>query len=160
MIGAGNGGSYTIRVLCRPCDTTLVEGLCKQASQLAARRFVHAAQADAQRREATKQSVLGKKLQGGANTAVRPPQLPEISVVFVVDSGNALADSSAGGIIATSRDGLIVADNTLEKRLHIAAAGLQPVLKQVVFPSSMPKEVPTPSAGAAHHGAEADLLGV
>jgi len=159
VIGAGHGGSHSIRVLCRPMDSKLVQGLCEQAAQVAARRFVNAAQLDAQRREATKLGVLGKKLQGSSST-VKPPQLPEIKVVFVLDSGNALSDSSAGGVITTSRDGLIVADNTLEKRLQIAASGLQPVLKQVVFPSSMPLELPVSAGAGAHHGAEADLLGV
>ncbi len=145
-------------MLCRAADSDLVQGLSQKASDLAARRFVQATQEDAARREATKQNVLGSKLKG-ASTTVKPPQLPEIKVVFVVDPGNALPDSCAGGVITTSRDGLIVADNTLEKRLQIAAAGLQPVLKQVVFPSSMPAAV-APAEHPAAHGAEADLLGV
>jgi hypothetical protein len=138
-----------------------VKGLTEQAAAMTVRRFSAAALADSKRRDATKHAVLGKKIADSqATSGVRPPKLPQIKVTFVLDERMPLSESCAGGVVATSRDGLIVADNTLEKRLSIAASGLQPVLKQVVFPSSMPAE-PVASAGEAHgHSAEADLFGV
>jgi V-type H+-transporting ATPase subunit E len=60
----------------------------------------------------------------------------EIRAISIsVKPDNALG-ASAGGVVLAAMDGRIRCDNTLEERLKLAMAGLTPVVRDLLFPSS------------------------
>lgn len=59
----------------------------------------------------------------------------ERAITVTVTPDAALA-SSAGGVIVSSLDGRIKCNNTLEERLKLAMADLQPVIRDLLFPSA------------------------
>lgn len=149
VIGPGNGGQHSLFVQCREADHPLVQGVLEAASKAASEQFTANTRADRERREAMKQDTLGARAPGAPGTASRaPPALPQVSVHLAISTSHHLPADSAGGVVVFSSDGTVVADNTLSKRLQLAAAGLQPVLKKVVFPSSVAAGLHASGAGA------------
>lgn len=56
------------------------------------------------------------------------------NVTVNTDRSRDLADSTAGGVILTARQGLITCDNTLKSRLHLVYEELLPAIRAILFP--------------------------
>ena len=65
-----------------------------------------------------------------------------------VDNKSFVPASSPGGIVALGHHSKIICDNTLETRLKTAFEDLKPILRYIVFPSSVSMESDPNGAGA------------
>eukprot|EP00939_MAST-03C_sp_MAST-3C-sp1_P001488 g1488.t1 len=67
----------------------------------------------------------------------------------VVDDKRFVSEKSPGGVVLLGHNSKIICDNTLETRLKTAFEDLKPVVRTVVFPSSVAKVFENPNAEAS-----------
>lgn len=87
-------------------------------------------------------------------TALRKEEGVVVNVPVTV-TADATLTSTAGGVIVTTHNGRIRCNNMLAERLKLAMAGLQPVVRDLLFPSARAEVRTKPGlTGFALHAAE------
>ena len=139
MLTRGQGGTHQLVITCREQDARMIQDMLPAVQEAVASTRAESTGklADA---VAARRTEAGGILAQSAAAAAAAARGTALSVTLSIDTTSYLPAGSAGGVQVAANDGRVVCDNTLERRLDVAAHSLAPQLRSTLFPAMASEE--------------------